>query len=76
MDCEYEQHAFLKEGGIQAENFGAYYDGKWQGSGEVFKCINPSTEGLISTTKGASLEDYENAVKGMMDAKAQWAKVL
>lgn len=33
MDCEYEQHAFLKEGGVQAENLGAYYNGKWHGSG-------------------------------------------
>ena len=76
MATEYEKHAFLKEVGIQAENFGAYYNGKWQGSGEVFKAVNPSTEEVISTTKGASLEDYENAVKGMWEAKADWAKVL
>lgn len=55
MDIEYEKHPFLKEVGIQAENFGAYYNGKWQGNGEVFKTINPSTEEVITTTKGASL---------------------
>jgi acyl-CoA reductase-like NAD-dependent aldehyde dehydrogenase len=39
------------------------------------KSINPATEELISITKSASIEDYENALKGMMEAKAQWAKV-
>lgn len=32
-ELAYSKFAFLKELGIEAENFGAYYNGKWQGSG-------------------------------------------
>lgn len=55
QECSYEKYPFLKELGIEAENFGAYYNGKWQGSGEVLKSVNPSTEEIIATTKGASV---------------------
>ena len=72
---EYSKHPFLKELGIEPENFGAYYNGKWQGDGEVLKSINPVTEEVISTTKSASVADYENALKGMCEARAQWASV-
>lgn len=75
MNLEFDQHPFLKELGIEANNLGAYYNGKWQGSGEVLHSLNPSTEAVIATTKGASLDDYENAISGMVEAKAKWAKV-
>lgn len=32
-EYSYEKYAFLKELGIEKENVGAYYDGKWQSSG-------------------------------------------
>ena len=70
MDLAYDKHPFLKELGITPENSGAYYNGTWTGNGEVLKSINPATEEVVSTTKGASLEDYENAVKAMWDAKS------
>lgn len=72
----YEKYTFLKELGIETENVGAYFDGKWQTTGtEILKSINPATEEVISVTKSASIEDYENAMKGMVEARAQWAKV-
>ena len=74
-ELEYAKHPFLKELGIEAENFGAYYNGKWQGSGEVLKSINPTTGEVISTTRGASPEEYECAIKAMGEARAQWASV-
>ena len=42
-NLEYSEHPFLKEIGIEPANFGAYYNGKWQGSGPVLESINPST---------------------------------
>ena len=41
----------------------------------MLSSINPSTEEVISTTKGASLEDYENTISAMMDARKDWAAV-
>lgn len=29
----YEKFSFLKDLGLQKENYGAYFDGKWQGNG-------------------------------------------
>lgn len=75
-EFSYDKYPFLKDLGIEKENLGAFYDGKWQSTGtEILKSINPATEEVISTTVSASVEDYENALKGMMEAKAQWAKV-
>lgn len=39
----YGKYPFLKELGIEPENCGAFYDGKWQGSGKTLKSINPTT---------------------------------
>lgn len=32
-ELSYSKYPFLKELGIEAENHGAYYNGKWTGSG-------------------------------------------
>ena len=43
-EYSYEKYPFLKELGIEKENLGAYYNGKWQSSGsEILKSINPAT---------------------------------
>ena len=39
----FSKYPFLQELGLKSHNFGAYYNGKWQGDGEVFKSINPAT---------------------------------
>ena len=60
MEYTYDKYFFLKELGVEKENVGAYYNGKWQSSGtEILKSINPATEELISITKSASVQDYE-----------------
>lgn len=74
-ELSYSKYPFLKELGIEAENFGAYFNGKWQGNGEVLKSVNPSTEEVIATTRGASVEEYEEAIKSMVSARAEWAAV-
>ena len=73
-EYSFEKYPFLKELGLSTENNGAYFNGEWQSTGTlILKSINPATEELISTTKAASLEDYEKAVTGMMAAKSEWA---
>lgn len=67
---EYPEHPFLKEIGIESTNFGAYYNGKWQGTGVVLESINPSNEKVISTTTAASVDDYEKALSAMTEARA------
>lgn len=74
-DLEYPKYPFLKELGIEPENMGAYYNGKWQGNGEILKSTNPSTEQVISTTRSASVEDFEKAMDAMADARKEWASV-
>lgn len=64
-DLAYDKYPFLKDIGIDRENFGAFYNGKWQGNGELIKSISPTTEETVSTTKCASVEDYENALSAM-----------
>ncbi len=32
-EYSYDKYSFLKELGIEKENLGAFYDGKWQSSG-------------------------------------------
>lgn len=66
-EFSYDKYSFLKELGIEKENLGAFFDGKWQSTGtEILKSINPATEEVISTTKSASIQDYEAALKGMV----------
>jgi hypothetical protein len=56
QDYSYEKYPFLKELGIERENDGAYFDGKWQSTGSlILKSINPATEEVIAVTKAASI---------------------
>jgi aldehyde dehydrogenase family 7 protein A1 len=66
------KYPFLKELGIESENFGCYYDGKWVGSGPSLTIYNPSTSEPIATVKQANEEDYENAISSMQRGHDQW----
>lgn len=73
----FNNYPFLKTVGLAETNEGAFYDGKWQttNSTATLKSVNPSNGELIATTKCASLEDYEKAVKAMKVAHKEWASV-
>lgn len=72
----YSKYPFLAELGLKEQNYGAYFDGKWQASGsQDFKSINPVDESVIASTKTASLADYERAISGMGAAQNEWAAV-
>jgi len=67
----FNEYPFLKELGLQEENFGVY-NGQWMGNGPVITAINPSTGKAIARVKGASTEDYEKCIQSMLAAKQKW----
>ena len=65
METCFSKYQFLAQLGLKEKNLGALYDGEWHGSGEVLESHNPSTEEVIATTTGASVQDYEKAITAM-----------
>ena len=43
IELEYQKHTFLAELGIEKENQGCYYNGKWTANGEWYHSNNPSS---------------------------------
>jgi len=71
----FDDYPFLKELGLEKENLGGYYSGKFVGSGETVTSYNPHNGKAIATIKMASPEEYEEAVKSMTKGKKAWAKM-
>lgn len=70
------KYPFLGELGLKDNNFGAYYNGKWQATGShEFHSINPADETVIARTLTASLADYEKAISAMGQAQQEWSAV-
>ena len=71
------KYPFLAELGIKAQNLGALYNGEWQvnNSTTTLTSYNPTTEQPIAACKGASLQDYENALSAMQVANKEWRSV-
>lgn len=67
-------YPFLKELGVQEDNFGCYRDGEWCGNGDVNTANNPQFNKPIARTKMASLDDYESCIVAMKKEQARWAK--
>ena len=59
--------------GLEKENLGCYRNGEWfsTNSGEFLQ-INPHDNKVISKTKLASLQDYEECIKAMKSEHAKW----
>jgi aldehyde dehydrogenase family 7 protein A1 len=68
----YANYPFLKELGIDAENYGCYYDGKWSGRGNTITTFNPTTNEPIANVKLASGQDYEDAIAAMERGQNEW----
>ena len=68
------QYPFLAELGLQSDNLGAYYDGKWQTTNSTasLNSVSPATGEVIATTKCASLKDYEKSISAMQVANREW----
>ncbi len=69
---------FLKELGIEQNNYGACVGGKeWikTGKGKKLDSVNPSTGEIIASVYQATDTDYEKVMKVSEDAFNQWKKV-
>ena len=73
----YSKYPFLKELGLKENNDGAFYNGKWQvtDSKASFDSVNPSDGEVVTTTRSASLKDYEQAISAAKVAQKEWASV-
>lgn len=71
-ELTFDNYPFLKELGLEKDNLGCYFDGKWCGDGETYTTYAPATNKPIARVKFASSQNYEDAVKSMLSAKKQW----
>ncbi|KAK5577995.1 hypothetical protein RB653_002943 [Dictyostelium firmibasis] len=69
----FNEYPFLAELGIKAENNDGVFNGKWGGSGDIIKCLNPTNNKVIATVRGAAPEEYETCIQAMLAAKEKWA---
>jgi acyl-CoA reductase-like NAD-dependent aldehyde dehydrogenase len=68
----YSDFKFLKELGIEENNIGCYYNGKWAANGDDYTCMNPSTGKAVSKVKFANADDYEKCMEAMAEEKDRW----
>jgi len=59
----------LAELGIEKENQGCYYNGKWTANGEWYHSNNPSSGKAIAKVRFGNVDDYEGAIKDMIESK-------
>eukprot|EP01112_Ceratiomyxa_fruticulosa_P012609 TRINITY_DN34_c0_g1_i2.p1 TRINITY_DN34_c0_g1~~TRINITY_DN34_c0_g1_i2.p1 ORF type:complete len:510 (-),score=123.20 TRINITY_DN34_c0_g1_i2:61-1590(-) len=70
-ELTFSQYPFLKELGLEEENPGCY-NGKWGGKGELLTSYNPTTGKPIARVRQATPEEYEECIKSMEAAMANW----
>lgn len=68
------EFSFLKELGLERTNNGVY-DGKWKGSGQIVKSIDPASGQVIAEIKSGAPNDYENCVRTSLDSYKKWSNV-
>jgi aldehyde dehydrogenase family 7 protein A1 len=68
----FAKYPFLKELGLSEQNLGCYRNGEWVGRGTTVTSVNPHNNEKVATIKTASLEDYEECIKGMASEKVRW----
>jgi aldehyde dehydrogenase family 7 protein A1 len=44
----YDQYPFLKELGIEKQNSGCYYGGKWEANGNIINSVSPHNNQVIN----------------------------
>jgi aldehyde dehydrogenase family 7 protein A1 len=74
-DLIYDQHPFLKELGLEKDNIGCFYDGKWAADGESHASVNPHNNKPIARVKWGNAQNYEEAVQSMLKVKSLWANI-
>lgn len=69
------EYEFLKEIGIAPTNLGCHVNGAWKGSGPLVTSLNPANNQAIAEVSEASMEDYEEGMKGCFEAAKMWMQV-
>jgi hypothetical protein len=62
-------YGFLKDLGIEAENFGCYKDGTYVGNGNEHISVNPTTNKPIAKIHLSSVQDYADCIEAMKKEK-------
>lgn len=70
----FSQYPFLKELGLEEDNFGVYRNGEWCGNGDQWVSVNPHNNKPIATIKLGSKSDYNDCIKAMESEKEKWYK--
>jgi aldehyde dehydrogenase family 7 member A1 len=52
------------------------YNGKWSGSGDLLTSKNPATGTILGTVQSGTVDEYENTIKLMRQAKKNWMETL
>lgn len=71
-ELTFDQYPFLKDLGLDKENLGCYYNGKFSGDGEVYTSYSPITNKPIARVRFASSQNYEDCIQAMLKAKKEW----
>jgi aldehyde dehydrogenase family 7 protein A1 len=71
-ELTFDQFPFLKELGLEKDNLGCYYNGKWHGDGPTYTSVNPHNGKPIARIRFASDKNYEDAVQTMLKGQKEW----
>lgn len=68
------KYAFLKDLGLERCNNGVY-NGRWTGSGEVIKSVDPASGQVIAEVRSGTPQEYEECVRTATEAYKSWSNV-
>jgi aldehyde dehydrogenase family 7 protein A1 len=68
----YDNYPFLKELGIEKENLGTYFAGKWVADGDFVTATSPHDNLPICKVKEGTAENYEACIQAMLNGKTAW----
>ena len=67
---------FMKSLSLQIENvIPGVFNGKWIGSGKIIESVDPATNNLIAKVQTGSIDDFQETIKMMKEAKMIWREV-
>ncbi|KAB1209508.1 Aldehyde dehydrogenase family 7 member A1 [Morella rubra] len=70
-----QEYEFLAEIGLGPENLGGYVNGGWKATGSVISSVSPSSNQTIAKVTEASVQDYEEGMRGCNEAAKKWMSI-
>lgn len=70
-----QYESVLNELGLTRDgiNSGVWDGSNWLASGDIYDCVNPSTQEVIAKVQFGTIEDYERCANAVHGAKRLWA---